>query len=88
MRLFLLFLLVAILQGCSTTVPVTAKFPEAPAAIMVKCPQLETINDDAKLSDVAKTVTINYTLYYECAVKHNAFIEWYHKQKHIYESVK
>lgn len=88
MRVLTLLLLVAVLQGCSTTVPVTAKFPQAPEVILSKCPRLETINNDAKLSDVAKTVTINYTLYYECAVKHDAFIEWYHKQKHIYESVK
>lgn len=83
---FLLLLLT--LTGCSTTVPVTAKFPEVPARILVKCPQLEKINDDAKLSDVAKTVTINYSTYYECAVKHDAFVEWYQVQKTIFESVK
>ena len=76
------------LVGCSTTVPVTAKFPEAPQAILERCPQLEKIADGAKLSDVARTVTLNYTTYYECAVKHDAFVDWYHKQKHIYESVK
>ena len=84
----LLIPLLAALVGCSTTVPVTAKFPEVPARILVKCPQLEMLKDDAKLSDVAKTVTINYSTYYECVVKHDAFVEWYHVQKIIFESVK
>ena len=88
MKVLLIPLLVLILQGCSTTVPVTAKFPEVPARILVKCPQLEMLKDDVKLSDVAKTVTINYSTYYECAVKHDAFVEWYQVQKIIFESVK
>ena len=77
-----------LLVGCSTTVPVVAKFPEVPKHILIKCPSLEQIKDDPKLSDVAKTVTLNYTTYYECAVKNDAWIEWYQIQKHIFESVK
>jgi hypothetical protein len=86
----MLFLILSffILTGCSTTVPVTAKFPEVPNQLMVKCPNLEKLNEEAKLSDVAKSVTINYTTYYECAVKNDAWIEWYQIQKHIFESVK
>lgn len=75
-------------SGCSTTVPVKAKFPEAPERLLAKCPQLEKLGNEVKLSDISKTVTINYTTYYECAVKHDAFIEWYNIQKNIYESVK
>jgi hypothetical protein len=33
-------------------------------------------------------ITINYNTYYECAIKTDAWIEWYQKQKHIFESVK
>ena len=69
--------LVLVLTGCSTTVPVVAKFPDAPSRAMQVCPQLEQLKDDAKLSDVATTVTNNYTTYYECAVKNDAWIEWY-----------
>jgi len=82
------FLLVLILTGCSTTVPVTAKFPDVPERLLVKCPQLEKLENEAKLSDIGKTVTNNYTTYYECAVKNDAWIEWYQKQKRIFESVK
>ena len=79
---------IAMFSGCSTTVPVTAKFPEAPERLLAKCPQLEKLGNEVKLSDISKTVTINYTTYYECAVKHDAFIEWYNVQKNIFESVK
>jgi uncharacterized protein YceK len=95
-RSFVTFLLIVtialffmmMLSGCSTTVPVTAKFPAAPKYSMETCPQLQKLTDDAKLSDVAKTVTINYSTYYECAVKNDAWIEWYQIQKNIFESVK
>jgi len=83
---YLLFVL--ILTGCSTTVPITAKFPDVPERLLVKCPQLEKLENEAKLSDISKTVTNNYTTYYECAVKHDAFVEWYQVQKRIFESVK
>ncbi len=78
----------AMLSGCSTTVPVTAKFPQVPERLLVKCPELEKLGNEVKLSDISKTITVNYTSYYECAVKHDAFIEWYQVQKNIYESVK
>ena len=83
---YLLFVL--ILTGCSTTVPVTAKFPDVPERLLVKCPQLEKLENEAKLSNVSKTITNNYTTYYDCAVKNDAWIEWYQIQKHIFESVK
>lgn len=81
-------LLLFILAGCSTTVPVTAKFPDAPKFSLQPCPNLQKLNTDAKLSDVASTVSVNYTTYYDCAVKNDAWIEWYQIQKHIFESVK
>jgi hypothetical protein len=81
-------LIVLMLVGCSTTVPVTAKFPEIPDRLMQKCPQLEKLGEEAKLSDISKTVTVNYTTYYECAVKNDAWIEWYNIQKHIFEGIK
>ena len=91
-KLFFLvvFIILAFLAtGCSTTVPVTMKFPEPPGNIaMTACPQLMKIEEDAKLSDIAKTVTVNYGTYYECAIKTDAWIEWYQTQKIIFESVK
>jgi hypothetical protein len=85
---YISILLLALLIGCSTTVPVTAKFPEVPEKLMKKCPQLEKLENDAKLSDISKTITINYSTYYECAVKNDGWMEWYNIQKNIFESVK
>jgi hypothetical protein len=79
--------LVVVLTGCATVVPVTAKFPDVPAQLMVKCPQLKQLDDAPKLSDVSKTITENYTTYYECAVKNDAWIEWYQVQKQIFEDL-
>ena len=78
-------LLLTSLVGCATAVPVTVKFPEVPERILVKCPQLEKLENDSKLSDVSKTVAINYTTYYDCAVKHDAFVVWYKIQKGIFD---
>ena len=82
-------MLVFAITGCSTPVPVTAKFPEPPGrGAMTACPALQKLNSDAKLSDVATTVTINYGTYYECAVRTDAWQEWYAIQKRIFEGVK
>ena len=76
----------AMCSGCSTPVPVTAKFPEPPGrGATTACPALQKLNNDAKLSDVATTVTVNYSTYYECAVKTDAWQEWYNIQKIIFE---
>ncbi len=85
---YAILLVSLLLSACSTTVPVTAKFPEAPEKILVPCPNLQKLKDDAKLSDIAKTVTVNYSTYYDCAVKHDALIEWYRVQKKIYEGIR
>ena len=81
------YLLIALLlSGCSTVVPVSVKFPEPPGrGAMARCPDLQKLRDDAKLSDVARTVTVNYGTYYECAVKADAWQEWYEIQKRIFE---
>jgi hypothetical protein len=85
---FLLIPLILLLGAC-TTVPITAKFPQAPGTLVQEpCPNLQKLADEVKLSDVAKTVTVNYTEYYMCAVKLEAWQRWYREQKIIYESVK
>jgi hypothetical protein len=81
-------LIAVLLTGCSTVVPVTAKFPDAPGRLATeRCPNLQKLKEDARLSDVARTVTINYSTYYECAVKADAWQEWYEIQRRIFEGV-
>ena len=84
----IIILLVSVLSGCGTTVPVTARFPDAPNLGQGTCPQLQTVNDGVKLSELTRTVTVNYSTYYECAVRVDSWREWYQIQKHIFESVK
>ena len=90
-KLFVLVIFIVLaflITGCSTTVPVTARFPDAPVLILEKCPQLKTIEGEkVSIVDYTKTVTLNYTTYYECAVKSDAWIEWYQIQKKIFEEV-
>ena len=83
---YLLLLTAVLLTGCSTVVPVTVKFPEPPGKnALERCPQLQKLKDDPALSDVARTVTVNYSTYYECAVRADAWQEWYQIQKRIFE---
>jgi len=87
--IILVTLVLIILTGCATTVPVIAKFPEQPSKIVMEnCPNLKKLDDNVKLSDVANTVSINYSTYYECAVKVDTWIEWYKIQKQIFEGIK
>jgi DNA-binding transcriptional regulator YbjK len=76
------------LAGC-TSVPVTADFPAVPDALMAKCPALKTITGEkVTIVDFTRTVTENYTTYYECAARSEAWQEWYTRQKQIWEEVK
>jgi len=82
-------LLILLLTGCSTTVPVVAKFPEAPPSLKALCPGLKKIEGDSvSIVDLHKTVVENYTQYYECAAKVESWNEWYTKQKKIFDEVK
>lgn len=84
----LVIIVILAMSGCATAVPVTARFPEPPGkGAMTVCPDLQKLKDNAKLSDVANTVTVNYSTYYECAVKTDAWQEWYRIQRHIFEGV-
>lgn len=82
----ILFILLICLAGCSTVVPVTAKFPDKPSSVEL-CPPLDEAKDNVKLSELTNTVAKNYSTYYECAVKVETWNEWYEKQKRIFEGV-
>jgi len=89
-RLFILcifIVLMFLITSCSTTVPVTVKFPPIPEELNVQCPPLNKIPDDAKLSDISKTVTQNYKQYKDCSTNNSGLIEWFNKQKKIFEEL-
>ena len=88
MRIALLGL-VSLLTACSTAVPLTQSFPQAPAMLMEKCPELKIIvGEKVTIVDFTKTVSENYTTYYQCAGKNDAWINWYDQQKKIWEEMK
>jgi len=77
-----------LLSACSTTVPVTMKFPEAPSELMQACPDLKTLDPNTtKLSDILEVVTDNYGQYYDCKANVDDWIEWYNTQKKIFDKV-
>jgi hypothetical protein len=81
-------LLTLLLAGC-VSVPVERKFPKVPTELQQSCPALTTIDPaTTKLSTVVDTVVTNYGQYRECQVKTDSWIEWYNKQKEIFDSVK
>jgi predicted patatin/cPLA2 family phospholipase len=88
MNKLILILTSVFLFGCSTTVPVTVKFPAAPDELKQPCLVLTQMNEDVKLSDVAKSVSNNYMEYHKCANKVQLWNEWYTEQKKNFESLK
>lgn len=85
MKYILLFCSI-ILTGCSATIPVKQKFPEAPEILMQKCSALETIDEPkVLLSQLMKTVTRNYMKYHNCKDLAEAWQDWYKDQKKISE---
>jgi uncharacterized lipoprotein YmbA len=88
MKKLLLFCVAITLSGCATTVPVTAKFPEAPEILLADCEKLEKIGKDKVLfSEFLKTVVGNYNKYHMCAAQNAAWKEWYKQQKEIFDNI-
>jgi hypothetical protein len=79
-------LLAVLLTGCSTVVPVTLKFPEAPVNLQQSCDTLSQ-TDSQQLSELTKTVVINYGKYHDCSNKNQAWQDWYKQQKELYEEL-
>jgi hypothetical protein len=81
-------LLVLALSGCSTTVPVVAKFPEVPSQLTVACAKLKEADSKPELSELTKTILHNYAEYHICAIRLDAWNEWYIEQKKLFEALK
>jgi hypothetical protein len=78
--------LASLLAACSTAVPLTQSFPQAPDMLMEKCPELKIIvGEKVTIVDFTKTVSENYVTYYQCAGRTDAWIDWYNQQKKIWE---
>ena len=91
-RLFILVIFIVLaflITACSTAVPVTQNFPDAPDMLKEKCPELKTIQGEkVSIVDFTRTVSENYTTYHQCAGRTDAWIDWYNQQKKIWEQMK
>jgi hypothetical protein len=85
----LLIAILAVSLSACVSVPVERKFPQAPEELMAACPDLKTIPEGTtQLSVVVQAVSANYGQYQLCQTKTSTWVEWYNKQKDIFESVK
>jgi hypothetical protein len=85
----LVIAIIALGLSACVSVPVERKFPKAPDELMAACAELQTIPEGTtQLSVVVETVVANYGQYQWCQTKTNTWIDWYKKQKEIFESVK
>jgi hypothetical protein len=85
---YLALILALTLTGCYS-VPIKQKFPEAIPELKEKCPDLKQIEGDkVAITDLLKSVIINYNMYYECSLKNDGWNKWYDEQRKIYESIK
>lgn len=88
-KLLMLSVSCLMMLGCSTTVPLSQKFPEAPLVLMEPAPALKPLEADKKtLADLLQNANDNYGLYYELLDRYNAWQQWYKQQKQIFDSVK
>lgn len=85
MKLALLLVSSVLLTGC-VTVPVTAKFPDAPPELMKACAELKQIpQEKSAINDVLAVVVENYTLYHECSNRVEGWQKWHKEQKQTFD---
>lgn len=77
-----------LLSGCSTVVPVTQKFPEAPQVLLEQCKPLKEVTQDSSLIDLTKVVVENYTQYHLCGELVLGWHQWYKTQREIFKDLK
>jgi hypothetical protein len=89
MKHLLLLIPALLLTGCLETAPVKRNFPEIPVELQKACPELQEATKDTKeFSKLLDVVVVNYTTYYECRVKIDAWLQWHQEQKKIFDEVK
>jgi hypothetical protein len=89
MKSLLLLIPAFLLTGCLESVPVKRNFPDIPPELVAACPELQEATKDTKeLSKLLDVVVGNYSTYYECRVKVDAWLQWHKDQKKIFEEVK
>lgn len=84
----LLIILSLTLTACACTVPVTQRFPSAPATLLIEPTELKEVPAGSSSSVVFETVIENYGTYYEIANRLKGWQQWYAEQKKIFDTAK
>lgn len=88
---YIALLAILLLSACaSKPVPVKIEFPNPAPSLLKKCDDLllvETKPEGTSALDLLKTVTKNYTMYYQCANKVDGWNTWYDQMQKIYNGV-
>lgn len=83
---FVAIAVLLVMTGCAA--PVKREFPAIPPNLEKPCSSLLQVPKTTKLSEVLEVVSENYALYRECQIKNETWLDWYQKQKKIFDSVK
>lgn len=82
-----LIALAFLLTGCITP-PVKHAFPTPPELMVERCPDLNQLaENEEQLTEFLKVVSKNYTLYHDCATRHELLVKWINDQKAIHDAV-
>ena len=81
----LALLIAVLLTGCSV-VPVKQQFPDVPKELLEECSPLRKVEGNPQLKEFLEVVVDNYGRYHSCAALHSAFIDWYRKQRQIFDA--
>ena len=82
------YLVILLLSGCSTTVPVAQKFPPISEVLQQPCKPLKEVLSNTTLSQLTSTIVENYTEYHQCSNIVDGWQSWYTQQKKLFEELK
>lgn len=84
-----LIILLLLLAGCSTSVPVQRHFPEAPAELLQPAPALKPLPaNTTELSALIDNANENYSTYRVLREHYEAWQQWYQEQRANFDTVK
>ena len=85
MKYILALTSILMLSGCIT---IKHAFPKPPETLTERCPDLiQLAENEEQLTEFLKVVTKNYSLYHDCATKHELLVKWINEQKAIHDAV-
>jgi len=84
-----LIILLLLLAGCSTPVPVQRHFPQAPAELLQPAPALKPLPaNTTELSVLIDNANENYSTYRVLREHYEAWQQWYQEQRANFDTVK